>query len=103
MPTEPEPLESKSTNPAGALAVREWVLVRYIGQPLGDVIPLPLDGLELGRGSECGICLPEPDVSRRHARLQVAAFMSRQKGQPVTALATIRATARQREIGRAHV
>ena len=73
MPTEPEPLESKSTNPAGALAVREWVLVRYIGQPLGEVIPLPPGGLEFGRGAECGMCLPEPDVSRRHARLQAAA------------------------------
>lgn len=76
MPPEPQPLESKpsaSAASAGAPEVREWVLIRYIGQPLGDVIPLPPGGLELGRAPECGVCLPEPDVSRRHARLQVTA------------------------------
>lgn len=76
MTPEPEPLESRPPGPAdsaGGAEAREWFLVRYIGQPLGDLIPLPLEGLEIGRAEECGICLPEPEVSRRHARLEVTA------------------------------
>jgi diguanylate cyclase (GGDEF)-like protein len=52
---------------------REWALIRYVGQPLGEVIPLPSGGLDLGRAPENGLCLPEPEVSRCHARLQVSA------------------------------
>ncbi len=55
------------------LDTREWVLIRYVGQPLGAFFPLPLAGLDIGRAPENGLCLPEPEVSRRHARLQVAA------------------------------
>ncbi len=51
---------------------REWVLIRYVGQPMGEFIPLPLEGLELGRAPENGLCLTEPEVSRRHARLQIS-------------------------------
>jgi len=52
---------------------REWALIRYVGQPLGELIALPPEGLDLGRAPENGLCLPEPEVSRRHARLQVSA------------------------------
>jgi diguanylate cyclase (GGDEF)-like protein len=52
---------------------REWVLIRYVGQPMGEFIPLPPEGLELGRAPENGLCLTEPEVSRRHARLQISA------------------------------
>lgn len=52
---------------------REWVLIRYVGQPIGEFIPLPLGGLDLGRAPENDLCLPDPEVSRHHARLQVAA------------------------------
>ena len=55
------------------LDTREWVLIRYVGQPLGALIPLPLGGLELGRAPESHLCLPEPEVSRHHARLKVSA------------------------------
>lgn len=55
------------------LDTREWVLVRYVGQPVGEVIPLPVAGLSIGRAPENGLCLPEPEVSRRHARLNLAA------------------------------
>ena len=65
---EPEELELLDE-----LDTREWVLIRYVGQPLGACIPLPLDGLDIGRAPENRLCLPEPEVSRRHARLQVAA------------------------------
>lgn len=48
------------------------MLVRYIGQPLGEVISLPPAGLDIGRSQENSIFLPEPEVSRRHARLDIA-------------------------------
>lgn len=71
---EPTPLEPRSlAAPAGPPTARQWVLVRYIGQPLGEVIPLPPTGLDLGRSQESAIFLPEPEVSRRHARLEIAA------------------------------
>jgi diguanylate cyclase (GGDEF)-like protein len=57
----------------GDLDTRAWALIRYVGQPLGEVIALPSGGLDLGRAPENGLCLPEPEVSRRHARLQVSA------------------------------
>lgn len=60
-----------STRP-GPPEVRAWALVRYIGQPLGQVIPLPPEGLDIGRTEDCGLCLPQPEVSRRHARLEIA-------------------------------
>lgn len=63
-PEEAELLEESDT--------REWVLVRYVGQPLGEVIVLPADGLTLGRAPENLLCLPEPEVSRYHARLEVS-------------------------------
>jgi diguanylate cyclase (GGDEF)-like protein len=55
------------------LDTREWVLIRYVGQPMGEFIPLPLEGLEIGRAPENGLCLPEPEVSRRHAHLWISA------------------------------
>ncbi len=55
------------------LDTREWVLIRYVGQPMGEFIPLPTAGLDIGRSPENGLCLPEPEVSRRHARLQISA------------------------------
>lgn len=55
------------------LDTREWVLIRYVGQPMGEFIPLPPEGLEVGRAPENRLCLPEPEVSRHHARLRVSA------------------------------
>jgi diguanylate cyclase (GGDEF)-like protein len=55
------------------LDTREWVLIRYVGHPLGEFIPLPMEGLEVGRAPENRLCLPEPEVSRHHARLKVSA------------------------------
>jgi diguanylate cyclase (GGDEF)-like protein len=49
------------------------VLIRYVGQPTGEFIPLPPGGLEIGRAPECSLYLPEPEVSRHHAQLQMAA------------------------------
>lgn len=66
------PLPLKEAGLSGAPQVRQWVLVRYIGQPLGEVVPLPPGGLDIGRAQESAIFLPEPEVSRRHAHLEVA-------------------------------
>jgi len=82
MPLDPTPPDLPPWDPAsaqedvellGELDTREWVLIRYVGQPMGEFIPLPLQGLTLGRAPENGLCLPEPEVSRRHARLTIAA------------------------------
>jgi diguanylate cyclase (GGDEF)-like protein len=82
MPQEPTPPDLPEWDPAVAseevelledLDTREWALIRYVGQPMGEFIPLPLAGLDIGRAPENSLCLPEPEVSRRHARLQVSA------------------------------
>ena len=79
-PTPPDlprwdPAAAPEAELLSALDTREWVLVRYVGQPMGECIPLPLEGLEVGRAPENGLCLPEPEVSRRHARLQPASSL----------------------------
>lgn len=66
-----EPRSHAADAPSSLGAERQWVLVRYIGQPLGEVIPLTAEGLDIGRAQESSIFLPEPEVSRRHARLEV--------------------------------
>ena len=50
--------------PAG---LEEWALIRYVGAPIGEVVPLRGQDLCIGRSSDNGISLPEPEVSRRHA------------------------------------
>jgi two-component system, cell cycle response regulator len=81
MPLDPTPPHLPPWELAAALeeaellrktANREWALIRYVGQPLGEFILLPSEGLELGRAPENGLCLAEPEVSRRHARLQIS-------------------------------
>ena len=85
MPLDPTPPDLPAWDPAAApdevelledLDTREWVLVRYVGHPLGELLPLPLAGLEVGRAPENNLCLAEPEVSRRHARLQVSADLA---------------------------
>jgi len=49
----------------------EWALIRYVGQPIGEVIPLRAPGLSLGRGSGNGLFLSDSEVSRKHARLDI--------------------------------
>lgn len=82
MPFEPTPPDLLPWDPASAreeveilseLDTREWALIRYVGQPMGEFIPLPLEGLSIGRAPENGLRLPEPEVSRHHARLTIAA------------------------------
>jgi diguanylate cyclase (GGDEF)-like protein len=82
MPLDPTPPQLPPRDPVSApeeaelledVDTREWALIRYVGQPMGEVIALPPGGLDLGRAPENGLCLTEPEVSRRHARLQVSA------------------------------
>jgi diguanylate cyclase (GGDEF)-like protein len=49
----------------------EWALIRYVGNPIGEVLPLGSNGLSMGRAPENQIRLPEPEVSRHHARLEL--------------------------------
>lgn len=49
----------------------EWALVRYAGDPIGELIPLRSEEILVGRTSQAGIYLPEPEISRHHARLAV--------------------------------
>ena len=66
-------------NPAAALAaglaqrtptgVEGWALIRYVGTPIGELINLRGEDLSIGRASDNGLFLPEPEVSRRHAIL----------------------------------
>jgi len=50
----------------------EWALIRYVGEPIGEVIPLGRERLSLGRGSDSDLHLPEPEVSRHHAVLTLS-------------------------------
>ena len=47
----------------------EWALIRYVGEPIGEVVPLRATGVTIGRSSENDVCLPEVEVSRRHAQI----------------------------------
>ncbi|HEX9082192.1 MAG TPA: GGDEF domain-containing protein [Holophagaceae bacterium] len=78
-PSDPtwDPATRAVTEPAsewggGDPSGREWALVRYIGHPIGELIPVPASGLTIGRSQENLLWLDEPEVSRRHARLDVS-------------------------------
>ncbi|MFZ1614171.1 MAG: GGDEF domain-containing protein [Holophaga sp.] len=47
----------------------EWALVRYAGEPIGELIPLRSEQMLVGRTSQADLYLPEPEVSRHHARI----------------------------------
>lgn len=49
----------------------QWALIRYVGEPIGEVIPLAQERVNLGRASDCDLQLPEPEVSRNHAVILV--------------------------------
>jgi diguanylate cyclase (GGDEF)-like protein len=49
-----------------------WALIRYVGEPIGEVIPLRAPGITIGRSSENDVSLPEAEVSRRHAQLTLS-------------------------------
>lgn len=45
----------------------EWAIIRYIGEPVGEVIILREGETVLGRATDCELYLPDPEVSRRHS------------------------------------
>ncbi len=49
----------------------DWVLVRYVGHPLGALIHLTEGGCRIGRSRSSELVLPEAEVSRHHARIDV--------------------------------
>jgi len=51
--------------------VGQWALIRYVGHPLGEIVPLPGRGLTIGRAQENLLRLDEPEISRQHARLDI--------------------------------
>lgn len=50
----------------------DWALIRYVGNPLGEMIPLQASGITIGRSSENDVCLQEAEVSRRHAQIALS-------------------------------
>jgi diguanylate cyclase (GGDEF)-like protein len=60
----------------------QWALIRYVGNPIGEVLLLGTSGLSLGRAQDNQVRLPEPEISRYHARLELVT----QKGQPAVVL-----------------
>ena len=82
MPFDPNPSDLSTWDPATRAAgealpeeapgEREWALIRYVGHPIGELLPLPVGGLTIGRSQENLLWLDEPEVSRRHARLDPA-------------------------------
>ena len=55
----------------GVTGQGDWALIRYLGNPVGEVLPLGQAGLGLGRARENRIYLPEPEVSRYHAKVEL--------------------------------
>jgi diguanylate cyclase (GGDEF)-like protein len=56
--------------PHGEPGHEDWALIRYVGEPIGEVIPLQRAEVRLGRSSDSDLYLPEAEVSRHHAILQ---------------------------------
>jgi len=80
--TRPDDLQTLVSPMSGTHApavFHDWALIRYVGQPIGELVPIPLDGLVIGRSADCGLSLPEAEVSRNHSRITLAL-----KGETVT-------------------
>lgn len=71
--TLPDPATIIATGPGDRLLglKDEWALIRYVGAPIGEVIHLHGERLQIGRSSDNDISLPEPEVSRRHALISL--------------------------------
>jgi diguanylate cyclase (GGDEF)-like protein len=68
---EPPTLNGPGLGEAGLEPPGQWALIRYSGVPVGEVLLLGPEGLSLGRASENQVRLPEPEISRHHARLEL--------------------------------
>lgn len=48
-----------------------WALIRYVGQPIGEVVWVEEEGVTIGRSADNRLQLLEAEVSRHHARLDL--------------------------------
>ena len=64
------------------LAQGDWAFIRYVGHPIGEVLPLRSATFTMGRSPENHLCLSDGEVSRMHARIDRVA----QEDRPVTML-----------------
>ena len=87
--SEPATLTGSGLGDGGAELPGIWALIRYVGNPIGEVLPLSAAGLSIGRATENQVRLPEPEVSRYHARLELV----NQKGMaPIVLLSDLGST-----------
>ena len=64
--TDPPTLNGLGVEEGDPGKAGEWALIRYVGNPIGEVLPLGQVGLSLGRAPENQLRLQEPEVSRHH-------------------------------------
>jgi diguanylate cyclase (GGDEF)-like protein len=76
--SDPPTLSGADCWGSGGEAPGQWALIRYVGNPIGELVALGPSGLSLGRAPENQVRLQEPEVSRYHARLELVS----QKGVP---------------------
>jgi diguanylate cyclase (GGDEF)-like protein len=67
---EVDPVTANMANPEAGDG--QWALIRYVGHPLGEIIPIPVQGLSMGRAQENLLRLDEPEISRQHARVDIS-------------------------------
>jgi len=73
-PSEPDQTTQYTSMPSIRLGYgdEDWALIRYVGEPIGEMIPLRAPGTTIGRASENDVCLPEAEVSRHHAQVALS-------------------------------
>ena len=73
-PSEPDQTTQYTSMPSIRFGQgdEEWALIRYVGEPIGEVIPLHAPGITIGRSSENDVSLNEAEVSRHHAQVSLS-------------------------------
>jgi diguanylate cyclase (GGDEF)-like protein len=69
--SDPPTLFASTLGDALPVVQGEWALIRYVGNPIGEVLPLRTVNLTVGRSPENDLCLPEVEISRHHARIEL--------------------------------
>jgi two-component system cell cycle response regulator len=71
---EPDPTTHYTSMPSMRFGQgdEEWALIRYVGEPVGEVIALRPPGVTIGRSSRNDVSLPEAEVSRHHAQMSLS-------------------------------
>jgi len=73
-PSEPDQTTQYTSMPSIRFGQgdEEWALIRYVGEPIGEVVPLRPPGISIGRSSENDVSLCEAEVSRHHAQVSLS-------------------------------